>query len=433
MNQDINKDNVETQSADGRQLKVAFVCHSDTLGGASVVTHRLLQALRDEGVDARMVVFTKMSDDKNVERFECGRFRRGTSFLSECGRIALANGFSRENLFKVSIASNGLDISNLETIKEADVIVLSWINQGFMSLKGIEKLGKLGKPIVWVMHDMWNITGICHHAYECKGYVGQCGNCQFLKGNNPHDLSHRVWLKKKRLYDDVPITFVAVSHWLADCCRQSELMRGRDVRVIYNAFPIGSFHTDARFSLNTIPPENKLIVMGAARLDDPIKGLGMAIEALNYLFDNKPELSRNVMALFFGSFRNPNALEGLRFPHYTYGVIYDGKILREVYAHASVVISTSLYETLPGTLIEGQAAGCLPVTFGCGGQADIVEHKKTGYIARYKDIEDFAEGIAWALSQDVDREALHEHVRKRFSSKIVAGQFIDLFNELLER
>lgn len=96
-----------------------------------------------------------------------------------------------------------------------------------------------------------------------------------------------------------------------------------------------------------------------------------------------------------------------------------------------MVLSSSLYETLPGTLIEGQASGCLPVTFGRGGQADIVTHLSDGYIARYADTRDLAKGILWVLDQNVDRQALHESVRRRFSSTSVARSYIELFNQLV--
>ena len=413
-------------------LKVALICHSDNLGGASVVTRRLMRALRQEGVDARMVVFNKISDDEEVS-IVASRSRRGYSFLMERLKIALANGLSRENLFKVSTASNGLPVYNHPWVREADVIVLSWINQGVLSLRGIRKLSELGKPIVWTMHDMWNLTGICHHALECRGWTRQCGNCQFLTGRSKNDLSHKVWKRKSKLYRQVPITFVAVSNWLADCCRQSSLMSKSDIRVIPNAFPIDSFNTSAQFSLHKVSETAKIILMGALRLDDPIKGLNMAVDALNYIFDNYPEVARESVAVFFGAVRDMSAFDNLRFPHQLLGTINDGKILRQLYARSSVVLSTSLYETLPGTLIEGQAAGCLPVTFGRGGQNDIVDHKKNGYIAEYKNTEDVANGILWALGQKVDRDALHDEVRRRFSSKSVARQYIALFNKLLAR
>lgn len=425
---------MNTEHSNSRPLKVALICHSDTLGGASVVTYRLMHALRSEGVDARMVVFNKMSADPNV--ISTGqRLRRGYAFMSERLRIAVANGLSRGNLFKVSTASAGMPLHRHPWIKEADVIVLSWINQGLLSLKEIRRISRLGKPIAWTMHDMWNLTGICHHAYECRGFKHECGNCPFLTGNRANDLSHSVWHKKSKLYADVPITFVAVSNWLADCCRKSELMAHADVRVIPNAFPVDSFITKPSVHLSgfSMMPAENIMLMGAARLDDSIKGLDYAIDALNYLFDNNPQLASKSVMLFFGEVRDRSLFNRLRFPHQIIGRVHDGKILRQLYAVAKVVLSTSLYETLPGTLIEGQAAGCLPVSFGRGGQSDIIEHKVNGYIAEYKNPKSVAEGIEWALQTAVDRDELHESVRIRFSAKSVARRYIDLFQELLGR
>lgn len=413
-------------------LKVTLVSHSDLLGGAAVVTYRLMEALRRHGIDARMVVYTKLSDDPNVH-LTGSRWVRGVKFMAERVRIALANGMNRANLFKVSVANIGLPIHRHPLVREADIVVLGWINQGMMSLKGIRKLAALHKPVIWTMHDMWNLTGICHHAYECRGYIEQCGNCQFLSGYSAADLSHSIWMKKKELYSSLPITFVAVSHWLANRCKASSLLGDRDVRVIPNAFPIDSFTTSPKSGVlpPTVMTDRNLILIGAARLDDPIKGLEYTIEALNTLFDNNPQLAKTSQAVFFGSLRNPLALEDLRFPYTHLGRINDPLTLRRLYASAKVVLSTSLYETLPGTLIEGQAAGCLPVTFGRGGQDDIVEHKVNGYIAEYRDAASVADGIEWAMEHTPDREALHESVRERFSSDAVVQKYIDLFHELL--
>lgn len=420
--------------APSRPLKVTLVSHSDLLGGAAVVTYRLMEALRRHGVDAQMVVYTKLSDDPYVH-LTGSRWIRGVKFMAERIRIAISNGINRANLFSVSIANIGMPIHKHPLVRQADVVVLGWINQGLMSLNGIRKLASLNKPIIWTMHDMWNLTGICHHAHECRGYLRQCGHCQFLSGTSSADLSHAVWLKKRKLYSAVPITFVAVSYWLAGCCRASSLLRNCDVRVIPNAFPVDSFPTTPRsgVALPTVSPDKNLIVFGAARLDDPIKGLQYAIDALNILFDNNPRLANNSQAVFFGALKNPLAFEQLRFPYTHVGRINDPLTLRCLYASAKVVLSTSLYETLPGTLIEGQASGCLPVTFGRGGQDDIVEHMVNGYIADYCNAKSVAQGIEWAMSQTPDRNRLHESVRLKFSSDIVAQKYIDLFNELLKR
>lgn len=414
-------------------MKVTLLSHSDTIGGASIVTYRLMKALQKQGVDARMLVFTKTLQEDDIEVFGT-RFKRGLTFLAERARIAVANGFDRKNLFKVSVANTGLPYHLHPWIEDTDVIVLGWINQGMASLKEIGRICQSGKPVVWIMHDMWNMTGICHHAYECDKYRNGCGECTFLgKFAFKNDISRRTSNKKKKLYDKGNMTFVAVSNWLAQRAANSLLLKGRDVKVIPNAFPIDSFYTRPKLHEKVIDTDKNIILMGAARLDDPIKGLPYAIDALNHLFDNRPDVARNSVAVFFGDLRDRSILDNLRFPHIYFGRINDFRTLRELYAQAKVVLSTSHYETLPGTLIEGQASGCLPVTFGNGGQADIVTHRRDGYIAEYKNPESVAEGIAWALENPTLRSDLHESVRRNFSADAVAKKHIELYKELLNK
>ncbi len=54
-------------------MKVVLVNHSDSLGGASVVTYRLMEALIAQGVDARMLVVKKSTGSPYVAE-AAGRF-----------------------------------------------------------------------------------------------------------------------------------------------------------------------------------------------------------------------------------------------------------------------------------------------------------------------------------------------------------------------
>lgn len=421
---------------DKKTLKVVLLSHSDKLGGAAVVTFRLMQALRNAGVDARMVVLLKSDEDNENVALACHRSERIIHFLPERLKIFLMNGFNRKDLFKVSIASCGVSVHRHPWVKEADVVVLNWINQGLVSLSGIKSLAKLGKPLVWTMHDMWCMTGICHHAHECQGFQSWCGYCPYIKkGRHENDLSRRVWEKKEKLYRDNKIHFVAVSNWLADKCRESALLKNQDVSVIHNAFPIDFYMTRPTAPVKdfNIDYNRNLILMGAARLDDPIKGFDMAIEAFNLMFDDYPDLASQCTIILFGELRDESKLKKIRIHHQYLGRVNDNKFLRQLYAGSKVVVSTSLYETLPGTLIEGQAAGCVPVSFGMGGQSDIIDHKVNGFIADYKSPRSIADGIAWALQNPIPREVLHRSVKDRFASESIASQYIELFNRLLTK
>ena len=416
-------------------MKLALINTSDTLGGAAIVTYRLMEALRNAGHDARMVTFVKYGDSPHVME-SATRSQRGNRFVPERGWIFLHNGLNRENLFKVSIANTGMPLHRHPWIREADIISLNWINQGTLSIKGIERICALGKPVVWTMHDMWCMTGACHHAYECTGYRDRCGNCQFFHGGSSgHDLSRSTWLRKKDLFDKTDIHFVAVSRWLAEKCRHSSLLAGKPISVIPCAYPVESYHTEPYVTMHSydIDYSRDIIVMGAARLDDPVKGLPYAIKAFNYVFDTNPSWANRCLVVFFGNIRNPRLLNEMQLPFVHIGQVNDPKILRELYARAKVVVSSSLYETLGATLIEGQAAGAVPVSFGEGGQTDIIEHGVNGYIAEYRNPESLGRYIIKALEQPFDRAFLHNEVTRHFGAETIAARYIDLFRSLLDR
>lgn len=420
-------------------MKIALLCKSDTTGGAAVVTFRLMNALRRKGIDARMVVTEKKSDSPWVIEAASGNSVR-FPFIAERLKIFIANGFNRKTLFQIDTASDGISLHRLPFIKEADVICLNWVNQGMLSIKGLRKLASLGKPMVWTMHDMWNMTGICHHAGYCHNFLspdGECGNCPLL-GNkaSTNDLSHKTWLRKQNLYAGTNIHFVAVSNWLAETARRSSLMKDANISVIPNAFPISA-------SPLKNPEENsasdssslKKIIFGAARIDDPVKGHHTLVEATRILTEKYPEESKNIELVTFGSLKDPEALKGVAIRHKHLGRISPEEI-RSVYESGSVVVSTSEWETLPGTLIEGQAWGCVPVALNHGGQPDIIDHMQTGYLAPWSDdIKEnalrIAEGIIWGLkNRDIIKDRMQRSVIEKFAEDSVADQYLQLFKNL---
>ena len=410
-------------------MKVVIVNHSDMQGGAAIVSLRLVHALQEAGVDARMLVIDRQSDDALVGVMG-GKWRNKWNFLAERLGVFLRNGMRRDTLFKIDTGSHGINIASHPWVKDVDVVCLNWINQGTMSFKSVKQLAQAGKPIVWTMHDMWNCTGVCHYSFECERYKERCHSCPLLETNG-NDLSTTIQAKKRRLYEQVPIHFVAVSHWLAECCKQSTSMATSDVRVIYNAFPINDFDcTRITGGFDGIPADKKIIVMGARRLDVEVKGFKELIETTQYIARNKPELAGKIHLVLYGDLHDKSLLNKIEIPCTYLGTIASTQQLSNLYRHSDIVLSTALYENLPGTLIEGQASGCLPVTFGMGGQADIVDHLKTGYIAEYKDPASVAQGIEWAISANVSREFLHNEVERKFAASKVAQQYINLFEQI---
>ncbi len=413
-------------------MRVTFLCRSDLRGGAAIVTFRLMMAMRESGIDARMLVCEKLSDSPYVD-YCAPKWKIQYAFLKERLNVFYHNGCNRATLFKIDPAADGLPVWNHPWVIEADAIYLAWVNQGMVSLEGVARLAKIGKPLTWIMHDMWNMTGICHHAGSCTHFQENCGDCPLLgKKASPKDMSFSTWKKKKKLYDNIPIRFVAVSSWLAGKAEESSLLKGKGVQVIPNAFPVANHLQRESKKIEKKEGEPIRIIFGAARIDDPIKGLPILKDALQILHDNYPEVSEKLELVTFGSVKNPSSLEDFAISARHLGMLSCEDSIRKAYEQCDIVVSSSDFETLPGTLIEGQAYGCIPVAFDHGGQRDIITSEDVGYLAPWDDnpkmrANNLAEGLIWAYKRANNLailNAMRHSVIDRFSPTSVVNKLL---------
>lgn len=420
---------------DASKLKILLVNHSDSRGGAAVVSRRLMEALCASGADARMLVVHKDGDSPRIDR-PAGKLKLALPFLAEHADIFRCNGFDRGTLFRISTGAFGTSLLRHPWFEKADAVILNWVNQGMLSLRQIESIARQ-KPVVWVMHDMWNLTGVCHYTEGCTGYTSGCAHCPLVPKSS---LAAKVFARKKRLYENSSIHFVAVSHRLEQMCRRSPLMEKAPITVIPNPFPLSRFPVEPALSRKDLglPESQKLIVMGAARLDDPVKNLPLAIEALN-LLDRS-----DATPVFYGNLRNPEILRDLRANHLWTGPIHNEKHLQSLMAHADVVLSTSVWETLPGTLIEGISCGAAAAATSNGGQSDIVDPGITGYLIptpadspngpQNPSPHEVARAIdsALKLPQDAEsRKKRHALMAAKFDSRAVAARYLKLIDHLV--
>ena len=219
-------------------MRVLIVNTSEQTGGAAVAANRLMDALNNNGVKAKMLVRDKETESITVAQMPRSIFGQW-HFLWERWSIYWHMRFSKLHLFDIDIANSGYDITGLPEFREADIIHLHWINQGMLSLGSIRKILKSGKPVVWTMHDMWPATSLCHLTMGCNKFRSGCTKCKYLpSGSFWGDLAAKVWRRKQNLYRQNNILFVACSKWLAGEAKSSLLLSGQKVVSIPN--PIDS-------------------------------------------------------------------------------------------------------------------------------------------------------------------------------------------------
>lgn len=415
-------------------MKVVLVSTYERRGGAAIACYRLKEALLKEGVEATFLTAYKTSDDPTVMtpfNTRWKRFKNRCHFYRERLSIFVKNSFSRKNLFSVSTADSGTDISRLPVIQEADVIHLHWVNQGFLSLRNIRQLIRLGKPVVVTMHDMWYCTSICHHARSCDRFTAVCRECPYLQHPGVSDLSYKVWMKKQFIGKS-GIAFVCVSRWLARKAEESALLGGCNMAVIPNVIDTKIFYPGNRDEERRrleIPADRKVIVFGAAKLNDENKGFGLLKQSLK---DSK--YCQEIELFLFGKIKNDKTfLHGLPCRVRYLGEIDDPRNLARIYSAADLTVMPSHYETFGQTLAESMACGTPVVAFDSSGQTDIVDHLENGYLAAYPSVDDFIRGIDWVLDHTSPemKKMCVEKVNRCFSSEVVARQYRDLYAEWL--
>ena len=386
-------------------MRIAIV-NTETPGGAYVASQRLFYALQKQGVEVSFVPI-------KATRWH---------FLWERFCIWVNNRFSRKNLFAVSIANTGTDISKLPAIQQADIIHLHWVNHGGLSLHNIEQLQALGKPIVWTMHDMWPFTGICHHTHGCEMYITQCSACPLLAG----PFASKVFDKKLRQWQN--IHFVGCSQWIATLAESSRLAQNCQVKSIPNPIDTTCYQPiDKQAARKKLGLDNnkRLILFGAMNTTAPMKGFRYLCEA------DKLIQREDVQYIVFGK-KSADLAAHLSHPVISLGYVSDEQQKALIYSAADVFVTPSLAENLPNMIMEAMACGTPCVGFQIGGIPEMIDHKKNGYVAEYKNAADFAKGIDWSLSSQLGLgAAARQKVLSAYSEEKVANQYIALYKSTL--
>jgi glycosyltransferase involved in cell wall biosynthesis len=108
--------------------------------------------------------------------------------------------------------------------------------------------------------------------------------------------------------------------------------------------------------------------------------------------------------------------------------------MRRLYDAADVLLMPTLMDNLPNTVVEAMACSTPCVAFNVGGLPQMITPGVDGYLARYKDAADLAEGIKQVLSSPNYPEmakAAREKAVSTYSEAAVAQRFIALYKNLL--
>lgn len=410
-------------------MKVLIVNFSDHHGGAARASFRLHMALRSIGVNSNMLVQDKTLEDLNVLGPE-SIFERTVAKIQAIVNYAPSwfNKSINKRYFSYSFSPSFNVVRKINELNP-DIVHLHWINAGMLR---IEDLDKIKAPIVWSLHDSWPFTGGCHIMWDCEKFKSYCGSCHILNSSQERDKSFNIWNRKKYIFQDIDITIVGLSRWIANNAKESSLFRDKNIINLPNPISIDEFKLIDRNESRMfwkLPKNKKLILFGALFISTDVnKGYSKLIEALFLIGKGQIEF------VVFGM-NEPEIIPNLNHKIHFLGQINDNMKLAKLYNAADVLVVPSLQENLSNTIMESLSCGTPVVAFDIGGNGDLIEHKKNGYLAANLDPGELSKGIEWVLNSS-EHENLRMNARKKvlthFESKMVGEKYKNLYESILQ-
>ncbi|MBU4348413.1 glycosyltransferase [Patescibacteria group bacterium] len=415
-------------------MKILFINQSDGQGGASQLAYTLKKKLEEKGHTTSMFVAKKYSEDKNI--FLIKSPNKLFVFISKLSKKIFKKDIPNyiknkiKNLIKIKNDIKNFDNSNLlksKEFKEADIIHCHNLQGGYFNLGLLETISK-NKPVVWTPHDMWAITP--HEAWIIK----DINNVEKFKMEIQPPLkpkvSEEIFQEKIKIYDNSQIFVVAISKWFLKEIKKS-ILKNKKTYLIHNGIDENIFKptkkTLARKKLNL--PQNKTIITFLANIASKNKQKGWKYleEVIEHYSKNK-----NFLFLCIGE-KNQNTknIQYIDHLHNNYNVsLY--------YSASDIFINPSMAESFGLTIAEAMSCGTPIVTFPVGIAKESIEHKKTGYIAKYQDSQDLINGIEYILNLDKEKieelsKKTRQNVLENYTLSKMTDNYIKLYKEIITK
>ncbi len=332
--------------------------------------------------------------------------------------------FRPAGLEMFSFPNSGIDITQSNLYKEADVINLHWV-ANFLDYTSF--FNKNSKPVVWTLHDMNPFNGGEHYVEK---YLG-IDNLGFpierqVSEEETAVAKKNIEIKREALSKVNNLTIVAPSEWLAEEARKSEVFKGFPVLCIPNGLNAEIYAPrDKNYSrdLLGIPKDKKVILFVADSINNNRKGFIYLKRAFQQL------ISENIVLCAIG--QKNSELESLD-SILELGPFYDERLMSIAYSAADVFVIPSLMDNLPNTVLESIMCGTPVIGFPVGGISEMIIDGENGLLTKEISVNSLVETMTDFLDnpQRFDKDKIRADALKKYDQKIQAERYISLFKEI---
>jgi len=417
-------------------MQVLHLATYDHVGGAARAAYRQHLALRGAGIDSRMLVRHKHTDDPHVQVFTGSHdlssrvdrtIRR--AWIKHCQKKSRVSG-------KIGLTDPRADLLRFAVPEMADADIINiHKTEYFADIPSLLASLPASKPVVMTLHDLSPITGGCDYPGSCERFTKTCGTCPLLDSQQDNDYSRRIFRMRQVAYATrIPenFSFVANSRWTLENARRSGLTAGIRTKLIHYGLDQTIYQPAnraiAREALG-IGADEAVICFCAHDLSARHKGGVQLAKALAGLKFDAPI---RLLTMGSGHLHAPP-----QFKHTHFGRIESDELQSLIYRTADVFVIPSLEEAFGQTALEAIACGTVVAGFAVGGIVDIVQNDLNGQLVARGDSNAMGQVITHLLKDKTFRAnwqgSCEAWVKERFSYDRNASAYCGLYESLLQK
>ena len=413
-------------------MKILHLSYSDFKGGASRAVKRIHESLLPK-VDSNLIVnlSNEIYGNKNIFGPKNIFFKYKNLLRAAVGtRLGLL--LRSDNFVIHSLGVLPSNFSKFINKSDFDIINLHWIGGEMIS---IEDIGKIKKPIVWTLHDMWPFCGAEHFTLDDRWKYGYFKSNK-KKNEKYFDLKRFCWDRKVRSWKK-KMNIVGVSDWISNCASDSSLMCDWPNRTINNTLDTNFWKPESKSKAReffNLPMNIKIFGYGSLGYkNSSLKGKDLFLSAIKHIKHDKKKFG-----IFFLGEGNDFADEINGIKIFKVDRLDNDNEIKHFYNAIDFVVVPSRLESFGQTASEAHSCGKPVVAFKCTGLTDIIKHKINGWLAEPFDISELATGIDYIL--DLDEVTFKKYCQdsrnmaeKKFSYEVISKKYIELYKDILSK
>ena len=404
-------------------LKVIHINTYDT-GGAATAMLALHNSLKSKGIDSKILVRFKWSDNPDIHVFgfitpsvttRIIRRLSGWKSRDKSNKEQLAKYEFERDLF--TFPESDQDICSQQIFLSADIIHLHWVAD-FIDYPSF--FSKINKPVIWTLHDKGPAMGGFHLLTDYERNI----NNKVLELENKLKQIKVDSLKKYK-----NITLISPSRTLKKFFERDDIFNHYPNHLIYNGVD---------------PVENKLLDKIFCR-----KVLGLPSDKIIFLFLNKNNQGYHkgfdILNKVILKFQPENSIHfivagdtlkesGRMYDNVTNVESVTGRYEKNIlYCASDGLIIPSREENLPNIMLEAFMCGVPIISFNIGGMGEILKNNNFGISAgQVSEI-----NLINAIKNFIDninrfkKEFIREFAIENFDIKTQCDKYIDIYKSIL--